>query len=92
MKVRYSPRSLRDLEKIRDYICKEAGNRQAADRFLHAPFKECDFLAVLPERYPVYRFAPGWRMMPFATYLYRLSDADLQIGHVRHAARRPFRG
>ena len=84
MKLRYSPRSLRDLEKIRAYIAKERNSL----------LDECELLVVLPERYPVYRPESRWRMMPFGNYLiFFLRHGDeLRIGHVRHAACRPFRG
>ena len=94
MKLRYSPRSLRDLEKIRAFITKESGSRDVADRFLNSLLDECEFLVVLPERYPTYRPGSPWRMMPFGNYLifFQRHGDELRIGHVRHAARRPFRG
>ena len=93
MKTRYSPRSLRDLENIRAYLSEQSGDRKIADRFIAALMDECEFLAVLPERYPVYRHAPSWRMMPYANYLvfYQLHQDEVRIAHVRHAARRTFR-
>ena len=93
MKVRYSPRSLRDLEKIRAHITKESGDRQVADRFLNALLEECNFLVVLPERYPPYRPGSTWRMMPFRNYLifFKAHGEEVRVGHIRHAARTPFR-
>jgi plasmid stabilization system protein ParE len=94
VKICYSPRSLRDLEKIRAYLAKESGDRKVANHFIGSILDECEFLAVLPERYPVYPHAPPWRMMPFANYLvfYQVHHDEVRIGHVRHAARRPFGG
>ena len=93
MKVRYSPRSLRDLEKIRLYITRESGDRVVADRFLASVLNECDSLAVVPGRYPIYPSAPRWRMMPFGNYLvfYQVPHDEVRIAHVRHAARPTFR-
>jgi plasmid stabilization system protein ParE len=94
VKLRYSPRSLRDLEGIRTYITKESGDRNVADRFLGSLLDECEFLVVLPERYPPYRRGSAWRMMPFGNYLifFQVHGDEVRIGHVRHGARRPFRG
>jgi len=65
-----------------------------ADRFVTSLLEECEFLAVLAERYSIYRLAPRWRMMPFANYLvfYQVHVDEVRIAHVRHAARRPFHG
>jgi len=85
---------LRDLEGIRAYIAKESGSIVVANRFLASLLDECDSLVVLPERYPTYRPGSQWRMMPFGNYLvfFQAHGDELRIGHVRHAARRPFRG
>jgi plasmid stabilization system protein ParE len=48
--VSYSPRSRRDLARIRDFIAMEAGNRELADHFIARLLDACDALAVLPER------------------------------------------
>jgi plasmid stabilization system protein ParE len=92
--VRYSPRSQRDLANIRDFIVAEAGNQQVADHYIARLLDACDALATLPERYAPYRYATGWRMMPFGSYLvfFQVRGDDVRIGHVRHGARKPFHG
>lgn len=94
MTVLYSPRSLYDLESVRQYIIGETGDRGTADRFLRSLLNECDSLAILPERHPPYPYAPKWRMMPFGSYLifYAVREQEVRVGHIRHASRRPFRG
>ena len=94
MTVRYSPRSRRDLANIRDFIAAGAENRQVADQYIASLLDACDALALLPERYPAYRYATGWRMMPFGSYLvfFQIRGEDVRIGHVRHGARKPFLG
>ena len=94
MKILYSPRSLRDLAAIRDFITEESGNRKVADNYIVRLLDACDSLASLPERYSLYRFATGWRMMPFENYLvfFQVKNEEVRIGHFRHGARKPFRG
>ena len=93
MTVIYSPRCRRDLENIRDYIAVESGNRQTADQYVARLLDACDTLAILPERYASYRYAIGWRMMPFESYLvfYQVHGDGVRVGHIRHGARKPFR-
>ena len=93
-RVEYAPRSARDLGKIRDYLIEESRSRETADRFLTRLLDACETLDTLPERFPRYPFAPDWRMMPFGNYLvfFRIHENAVRIGHIRHAARRPFRG
>ena len=93
MRVSYSPRSCRDFQNIRDFIVAESKDRQAADLYLRRLLDACDSLASLPERFPIYRYAKEWRMMPFDNYLvfFRIHADTVQIGHVRHCARMPFR-
>ena len=92
--VEYAPRSARDLGKIRDCIIEESRSRETADRYLTRLLDACETLDSLPERFPRYPFAPDWRMMPFGNYLvfFRIRENAVRIGHIRHAARRPFRG
>jgi plasmid stabilization system protein ParE len=93
VRVVYAPRSRRDLGNIRNFIAAESGSRLVADHYLARLLDACDSLAILPERYPPYRYAPGWRMMPFENYLvfFQVHGDDVRVGHVRHAARKPFR-
>ena len=92
MTVRYSSRSLRDLERIRKYIEREAGDAEVANRFSTQLLKASAALADSPGRYPPYRYAFDWRVMPFGNYLifFRVFGDDVLIGQFRHAARKPF--
>ena len=94
MTVRYSSRSLRDLERIRKFIEREAGDAHVANYFLTQLLEASSALADLPGRYPLYRYAPDWRVMPFGNYLiiFRVFGDDVLVGQVRHAAMKPFRG
>ena len=91
-RVIYTPRSQRDLEKIRAYITHESGSEQPALRFLRQLLDACDSLENLPERYPPYPFFPRWRMMPTGNYLifFKVEAATVSIGHIRHGAMKPF--
>ena len=93
-RVLYSRRSRRDLEKIRTYIADESGNADTADRFTRQLLDACDSLENLPARFPAYPYSPRWRMMPAGNYLifFRIEPEAVWIGHIRHAARRPFGG
>ena len=92
--VEYALRSARKLGKIRDYLIEESRSRETADRFLTQLLDACETLDSLPERFPRYPFAPDWRMMPFGNYLvfFRIHENAVRICHIRHAARKPFRG
>jgi len=92
VRVIHAPRSRRDLENIRNFIAAESGSRQVADQYITRLLDACDALAILPERYPPYRYATGWRMMPFESYLvfFQVRSDDVRVGHVRHGARKPF--
>jgi plasmid stabilization system protein ParE len=89
-----TPRSVRDLDQIREYITQESGSREAADKFLGRLLDRCNALAVLPNRYPPYRFADKWRMAPVENYLilFQIQNGEVRIGHIRHSAKKPFRG
>ncbi|MDR3406593.1 MAG: type II toxin-antitoxin system RelE/ParE family toxin [Chthoniobacter sp.] len=93
-RVVYSPRSERDLEKIRTWIVGESASVATATRFLGQLFDACDSLAALPQRFAVYPYARNWRMMPFGNYLvfFQIHEDEVRIGHIRHGARRPFSG
>ena len=93
-RVVFSPRSRRDLEKIRDYIAAESANMETADRWIAQLLDTCERLRTLPERFPAYPYARPWKMMPCASYLvfFQIHENEVRIGHIRHAARRPFVG
>lgn len=93
-RIVYAPRTLRDLEEVHAYLVDEAQNRTVADRFLSRLLAACTTLQTLPERFAAYPYARTWRMMPFGDYLvfFQVHANTVLIGHVRHAARRPFGG
>jgi plasmid stabilization system protein ParE len=93
-RIVYSPRSRRDLDKIRRWIATESGSFTAAARFIAELFDACDSLRTLPERFAPYPRAIRWRMMPHGNYLvfFHLHEGEVRIGHIRHGARRPFGG
>ena len=91
-RVEYAPRTLRDFIGIRDFIIEESAGHQIAERFFSRLLDACETLSSLPERFPPYPFARNWRMMPFGNYLvfFQTKEDTVRIGHIRHAARRPF--
>lgn len=93
-RVEYAPRSTGDLAKIRDYITKQSRSRETAERLVTRLLDACESLNTLPERFPQFLFAREWRMMPVRNYLvfFRTHEKAVRIGHIRHAARMPFRG
>ena len=93
-RVEYAPRSTRDLAKVRDYIIEESRSRETADRYLNRLLDACETLDFLPERFPRYPFVRDWRVMPFGNCLvfFRTHENAVRGGHIRHAARKPFRG
>lgn len=92
-RVTYSPRSRRDMEKIRAWIATESGSPETANRFIRQLLDGADTLETLPERFPPYPYSRRWRMMPVGNYLifFRVQGEAIWVGHIRHAARRPFR-
>ena len=93
-RIIFSPRSRRDLEKIHAYIARESGSPETAARFIRQLLDACDSLESLPARFPAYPYSLRWRMMPSGNYLifFRIESGAVSIGHIRHAARRPFAG
>ena len=93
-RIVYSPRSQRDLEKIRDWIAEKSGSPATATRFAGGLFDACDSLETLPGRFAAYPYSRRWRMMPFGTYLvfFQVHEDQVRIGHIRHGAKRPFAG
>ena len=92
--VVYARRTLRDLDRIHAWLIDEAQDRAVADRFISELLAVCAALETLPERFAAYPYARTWRMMPFGNYLvfFQVHPTAVLIGHIRHAARRPFRG
>ena len=92
--VVYARRTLRDLERIHAWLVDEAQDAAVADRFISQLLTACSTLESLPERFAVYPYARTWRMMPFGNYLvfFQVHPGAVLIGHIRHAARRTFRG
>ncbi len=82
------------MEKIGAHIADESGHADTAGRFIRQLLEACDSLENLPARFPLYPYSPRWRMMPAGNYLifFRIDPATVWIGHIRHAARRPFGG
>lgn len=93
-RIIYAPRSRRDLDGIHTYIAAESGSPAVADRFLDKLFAACDGLGVFPARFAPYPHVRSWRMMPFESYLvfFEIREGVVRVGHIRHAARRPFGG
>jgi toxin ParE1/3/4 len=91
-RVVYSGRAERDLDAIYERVAQDSGEPAIARRLIERMLGACDSLANFPERFAVYAHAPRWRMMPIGNYLvfYRVADDAVLIGHVRHAARKPF--
>ena len=90
----YAPRTLRDLDRIHGWIGREAGDRAFTDRFTGQLLAACATLETLPERFAAYPYGRTWRMMPFGNYLVfvKVHATVVLIGHIRHAAKRPFGG
>jgi plasmid stabilization system protein ParE len=91
-RVVYSRRAQRNLDTIYDRVAQDSGEPEIARRLIERILDACDSLARFPQRFAIYAYASRWRMMPIGNYLvfYRLADAAVLIGHVRHAARKPF--
>ena len=92
--VVYARRTLRDLDGIHTRLVDEAQDRAVADRFISQLLAACATLETFPERFAAYPYARTWRMMPFGNYLvfFQVHPTAVLIGHIRHAARRPFGG
>jgi addiction module RelE/StbE family toxin len=93
MKVRYTRRAFRDREAIFDYLEKE--NPEAAREILAFIDAKIRDLETMPERHPLVKEL-GVRVLwlsryPYLVY-YRIQEKEIAIIHIRHAARRPWRG
>jgi toxin ParE1/3/4 len=93
MKVRYTPRSLANIDRIFEYIARE--NPAAASRVM-ARFEDLiGQIADIPEM-AADSGMPGIRKLVVAPYpyliFYEVGSDEVIIHHVRHAARRPWSG
>jgi plasmid stabilization system protein ParE len=93
-RIVFSPRSRRDLDRILEWITSESKESSVAGRFIRELLLACKLLETLPERFPPYPHALNWRMKPHRNYLvfFQIHGAEVRIGHIRHGARRPFKG
>ena len=91
--VVYSPRSRRDIERMRSYLATETADAELAKHFVEQLLEKCDTLRTLPDQFATYPHAPRWKMMPIGNYLvfFHVHENEVRIGHIRHAARRPLR-
>jgi len=94
MSVRYRELALSDLEQISQYL--EPRSPTGARRVLGAIFRAIEQI----ERHPqsaIQTSAPGIRVRIIGRYRYKIfyslaQDGAIEIVHVRHTARRPWRG
>ena len=89
MRVVFSPKSLRNLEEIADYI--SLRNPQRALSYVRELRLFCEKLQTMPRSYPLIEgYGKDVRKTVFGRYLifYRvLDDNTLRIEHIRHSAR-----
>jgi len=94
MRVRYTPRSRGDLEEIVAYIASD--NPLAAQRVRRAILDAIELVAAYPYIGIKNARAPELRSWLVSRYPYRvhyqLSEGEVWIVHIRHAARRPWGG
>lgn len=95
MSVIYSPRAIRDLEKIADYY------RAVADRKIAAAISDrienvINRIARQPQSAPPLAARPAIRVVLVLSYpykiFYRIRGDVIEILHIRHTARRPWAG
>lgn len=89
-RYRLSPKALRDLQSLHDYIARE-GSAERADRMLDALVEAMDRLAEMPGMGRVRRTRRGaelrvWPVPPFLVF-YRRAEASIEIVRVLHGAR-----
>jgi plasmid stabilization system protein ParE len=90
MRIRYTPRSLADLQRIHSYIAKD--NSAAANRVVGVIERRVNLLGQTPRiGYP--SDDPTIRILlalpyPYRVY-YRIAADEIEIVHVRHMARKP---
>ncbi len=81
-KVEYSPRAIRDLDEIWDYIDKNLGNTDAAQRTVSGIMDSIDSIAAFPKSGPklIFEDVPesGYRFIVYKHYMafYRLKPDD----------------
>lgn len=81
-KVEYSPRAIRDLDEIWDYIDKNLGNTDAAQRIVSGIMDSIDSIAAFPKSGPklIFEDVPesGYRFIVYKHYMdfYRLKPDD----------------
>ncbi len=95
MRVEYSKRAVADLRKISADSRRAFGDRVA--EALEARIRAVvDHIGREPLSAPVVEQRPGLRVTPLVRYpfkvFYRVFDDRVRIIHIRHAARRPWRG
>ena len=91
MKLRYSPRAVRDLAAIGDYLRERSPTgAQAVESKINATI---GVLAAFPESGRALTERPQVRVMPVVRYpylvFYTVSRDELLILHIRHGARVP---
>ena len=90
--VRFASRASRDLLKVREDVFKASASEVVANEYLRGILDAADSLKEAPERFPVWRFRPGFRFLYFKKYLifYWVMKGDVVVAHIRYAGRRPF--
>lgn len=95
MKVEYSRRAVADLHKISADSRRTFGNRvaEALESRIRAVV---DRISSEPLSAPEVEQRPGLHVVPLTRYpfkiFYRIIDERVRILHIRHTARRPWRG
>jgi plasmid stabilization system protein ParE len=93
MRVRYTPRAFADREAIFEYV--DRRNPRAAREiktFLEKRISELGSLEIRHRVIPKLGVHALWvGRYPYIVY-YRVGNDEISILHIRHAARRPWRG
>ena len=91
MKLRYSPRAMRDLAEIADYLT--ARSPKGAASVARRIRKTIDLITGFPGAGRRLEQRPAVRVMPLGRYpylvFYTLRDDEIVVLHVRHGARKP---
>ena len=94
MKVIYSPRAIRDLNSIATYIART--NQAAAPAIERRIQSVVGRIVRLPEGAPRVSARSNIRVVPILRYpykiFYRVAESRIEILHIRHSARRPWKG
>jgi toxin ParE1/3/4 len=87
MQVTFSPRALRDLRAIGDYIAIDSPERSGT--FVAEVRVACESLATESNRYALLERPKGYRRMPVGSYLvfYQTTGDFVRIVRVVHSAR-----